>query len=82
MSEEVTRKTCGKCRQAKAFSEFYRMAVGVHGLDGYCKECRKDKNREYNQKSRERKTEYMRQYRVAKKEGQLEDFLKTLERGK
>lgn len=71
---EVTTKTCGKCRQAKPFSEFYRMEVGVHGLDGYCKECRKEKNREYNQKSRERKTAYMLKWREEqrrKQESQL-----------
>ena len=62
MSEVVTKK-CSKCRREKDFSEFYKMKVGTHGLDGYCKVCRKDKNREYEERNRQKRNAYMRAYR-------------------
>lgn len=62
MSNEVTHKKCGKCKEFKTLDCFYNMKVGTHGKDGYCKDCRKQKNQEYEKKNRQRRNDYWRNY--------------------
>lgn len=57
------KKTCSKCKQEKALSDFYKSSSGKYGLMAECKKCRNsfykkyiqanpDKNRNNERKSR------------------------------
>lgn len=65
--QEVVVKKCSRCKELQTLDNFYNMQVGTHGKDGYCKPCRKEKNREYNASNRESLNAYMRYYRAAKR---------------
>lgn len=65
---EVTEKTCGGCRKTKELDAFYLTKKGTHGRDGYCKDCRKEANREYDKKWRERRNAYLKAWRASQVE--------------
>jgi hypothetical protein len=58
-------KTCTKCKETKPLSEFCKDKRTKDGLSGWCKDCVKSYNKEY-QKSGKRK-EYYKQYAQNKK---------------
>lgn len=37
-------KRCGRCEKWKRVEEFYRQKSGTHGRDGYCKQCRRERD--------------------------------------
>jgi hypothetical protein len=51
-------KKCGRCKEEKPFSEFYKHKSRSDGLTWDCKECRKEYNKRYRHSP-----EYMREWR-------------------
>ena len=66
MTEEKT--VCKKCRIAKLNNEFYisKPREGIrqkkNGLDSWCKECHREKAREWNSNNKEKKLQYFREW--------------------
>jgi len=48
------RKTCGSCKEEKAFSEFSKNKSGKYGLRSDCKLCRKKSYKEWSEKNKEK----------------------------
>jgi hypothetical protein len=46
-------KKCGKCRELKLFSEFYKDKSNVDGIEGHCKICRKKQKVDYYSANRD-----------------------------
>ena len=46
----MTTKTCNDCQIEKPHAEFNEHPLGKHGLQAYCKECQRARNREYARK--------------------------------
>ena len=55
-------KKCALCKTEFYTTEFYKQKSAKDGLDPYHKQCRKDKNKEYAKKNRQRLNEYYREY--------------------
>lgn len=55
-------KECRKCSATKPVDEFYKSKTGPGGRDSYCKACRKEVSREYEQKNRQHRNEYHNKY--------------------
>jgi hypothetical protein len=51
-------KTCSKCKQEKASTEFYKNKTKIDGLSSYCKLCRK----EVDSHSRKNRPEYIKNW--------------------
>ena len=45
--ETEAKKRCSRCRQNKGVSEFNRKPGGAHGVDCYCRECKRTKRKRY-----------------------------------
>ncbi len=72
----MTTKQCGKCKQVKSVSEFYR-----HKRDGFqseCKECRKEQARIYNRTPKRREYNKLK-YQEWVDRGGLFEYRKRLE---
>lgn len=49
---DASSKQCPKCREIKAFAEYFKSASQKDGLYGYCKGCQREANRLSNKKNR------------------------------
>ena len=63
----MTVKTCTKCGEEKALTEFYTSSSGKYGRRADCKACHIEQKLKYHQANRERRLEYMREYDRANK---------------
>ena len=53
---EIDTKKCGKCGEVKPTTEFYKNIKAADGYDTYCKECKRQMNKEnYAKKVSEKK---------------------------
>lgn len=61
-------KYCNKCRRSLPLTEFYTFMSGGRWLCtfSYCKECHRQRQREYYHAHREHYREYMREYNKIK----------------
>lgn len=55
--------TCSCCKESKLMNFFNRKANSPKGIDCYCKECNRNKNRKYRQENKEYLSNYVKQYR-------------------
>jgi len=55
-------KKCGKCKELKLFSEFYKDRSNVDGIEGHCKICRKKQKVDYYSTNRDRILECRKKY--------------------
>lgn len=44
---------CSRCKQYKELSEFYKQNQRLFGVNGYCKPCRKEADKERRSKKKE-----------------------------
>ena len=61
-------KTCGKCKEEKPFSEFYRDRTRKSGYQSSCKACEKERRKSYYQENKDYYREHGRKYRQENKE--------------
>ena len=55
-------KTCPQCKQTKPFSDYNKNRARKDGLYAYCKECKKEQNKEYYAGNRNRLREHQNEY--------------------
>lgn len=55
-------KSCTKCQEVKAFSEFAPLKNGLHGLRGACRVCYNKVRKAHYQKAHDKKLEIRREY--------------------
>lgn len=67
-------KVCKRCGRELPLSEFNKRKVAKDGYDCWCKECRKEYNKQYREEHKEEKAEYMKQYEQEHKEERTEYF--------
>jgi len=62
-------KTCGRCDEEKALSDFHRFKGNRDGHQAYCKSCAAEANKEWRSDAavKARQAAYMRRYRRRKK---------------
>lgn len=60
-------KYCPKCTRTLDLSGFYKNKSRVDGLQGYCKECKKKRDRQYDAEHREEVNKYAREQRSRSK---------------
>lgn len=60
---EAATKTCSRCGEDKPLSEFYRDRSSPSGRRGACKACVIDTASDWQRNNRDRRAEYMREYR-------------------
>lgn len=60
----LSTKVCSACKEDLPREHFYRDRRTSSGLQGYCKECQRGKNRESRPKYRERQRIYARTHRT------------------
>jgi hypothetical protein len=60
-------KTCTNCKTEKDSEQFYKQAGATDGLDPYCKDCRKDKNKQYAKNNYRTRSAYQREYYIKNK---------------
>ena len=66
MSEN--KKTCSKCGEAKALSEFYKRNRSKDGLEYRCIVCKKKLNKAYRESNRDRESARVRAYYAANRD--------------
>ena len=53
---------CSKCRKEKKLSEFYKRKGCKDGYDPTCRECKREWQRQYQQKHKKERGEYNKRY--------------------
>ena len=69
-------KTCIKCNETKALSEFWKRSSKDTARQSYCKQCHSQKNREWLENNSERKRERSRQWAALNKDRRRENHQK------
>ena len=72
-SEERVMKKCCKCKVVKSLGEFHKAKNKKYGRQRYCRECRKEYDKQYLQDNIEKRREQWRQHRRDNKEKLKED---------
>ena len=60
-------KFCPKCEKTLDFSSFYKNKGRSDGYQGYCKDCKKQRDRQYDSEHREKVNAYARGHRAKNK---------------
>lgn len=63
MNDIPIRKTCGKCKETKPSTEFFKCKTGKYGLGHACKSCEKERNDLRRQTSKYKEADRRRQRR-------------------
>ena len=63
LMQKPTNKQCFKCKEFKEFSEFNKSRHKSDGLATYCRQCAKNKLKEFFSSNKERASGYARRYR-------------------
>ena len=71
-------KTCSKCKEEKDISEFHKNSYSKDGYQAACKDCRNKTKRKWNEKNRDRISEY----NMSKKDKNRERARKALAEGR
>ena len=66
------KKTCPKCGIDKELDEFYKDQTRRDGLQGHCKECDKQRHKQYYETHKKEKKQYDKQYYKTHREGTIE----------
>jgi len=61
-------KNCTKCGDYKSIDEFYKQKNGLLGVTGECKECRRERARNYGAENKQRKNAVARSRKVDRSE--------------
>ena len=61
-------KTCSKCKEEKEFSKFHKHKYSKDEYRSHCKECRKEKDREYDEKNKDYIKQRTKKYREENKD--------------
>lgn len=61
-------KRCTKCKQIKAFSEFYKGWRRIDGLKSECKKCHNEYSRLWRIKNKKKAVKYLKEYKKINKE--------------
>lgn len=72
-------KVCGKCGLEKDFSQYHKSKNGKYGLQSMCKDCEKERRREYYLAHRGEELSHRREHYLAHREENRE---KVLSRGR
>lgn len=65
-------KTCKSCNINKGYKEFYKKADTKDGYNNFCIECKRQKDRDYKIRNKQKIKEYNDQYRIDNREAVLE----------
>lgn len=71
MALSEQRKTCSKCGEGKALSEFFKRKRSPDGHETECKECRKQRNAKWFSENKDRHNEMMRSWYEKNREQHL-----------
>ena len=73
-------KKCFRCKQDKTLNCYNKKKDMRSGLKPYCRECESEYNREYYQKTKEKKRRYNRRYYLENKGKKLNNQNDSTER--
>lgn len=71
-------KWCGRCRKIKSIDEFFKSKGAYNGLQGHCKDCIREEQREWRAKNRMRSRYYSQRLRLREKYGVTYEFYEEL----